>query len=102
MKSKQAKSTIGKAWSKFFHTEVIPGVKADNQYFIMACKKTQWWGKLGSHYYLCVKWFVSCTYYLCIFVGEGIMILTGREINDTYFDSNEENIKKQFEKFKEE
>jgi hypothetical protein len=30
------------------------------------------------------------------------MILNGREINDTYFDSNEENIKKQFEKFKEE
>jgi hypothetical protein len=40
-------------------------------------------------------------YDLCIFVGEGIMIPTGREIAGTYLDSNEEDIKKQFEKFKE-
>jgi hypothetical protein len=39
-------------------------------------------------------------YYLCIFVGEGITILTGREIDDTYLDSNEEEIKKQFQKLK--
>jgi hypothetical protein len=43
---------------------------------------------------------VSCIYYLCIFAGEGIIIPTGREIDDTYLDSNEEDIKKQFEKFK--
>jgi hypothetical protein len=39
-KSKQAKSAIGKAWAKFFHTEAIPGAKADNPYFVVACKET--------------------------------------------------------------
>jgi hypothetical protein len=39
-------------------------------------------------------------YYLCIFVGEGITIPTSREIDDTYLDSNGEDIKKQFKKFK--
>ena len=28
-KSKNAKTAIGKAWAKFFHTEAIPGIKAD-------------------------------------------------------------------------
>jgi hypothetical protein len=37
---------------------------------------------------------------LCIFVGEGITILSGRKIDGTYLDCNEEDIKKQFEKFK--
>jgi hypothetical protein len=41
-------------------------------------------------------------YYLCIFVGVGVTILTGSEINDTYLDSNEEEIKKHFQKFNEE
>jgi hypothetical protein len=55
-KSKQAKSTIGKAWAKFFHTEAIPGAKADNPYFVVACKKMQRWDKLGCHHiYLCVS-----------------------------------------------
>jgi hypothetical protein len=40
-KSKQAKSAIGMAWAKFFHTKAIPGAKADNPYFVVACKKTQ-------------------------------------------------------------
>jgi hypothetical protein len=35
-------------------------------------------------------------------LGEGITILTGRKIDDTYLDSNEEEIKKHFQKFKEE
>jgi hypothetical protein len=43
---------------------------------------------------------------LCItfafIVGEGITILTSREIDGTYLDSNEEEIKKHFQKFKEE
>jgi hypothetical protein len=38
---------------------------------------------------------------LCIFLGEGIRIPTGSEIDGTYLDSNEEDIKKQFKKFKE-
>jgi hypothetical protein len=37
-------------------------------------------------------------YCLCICVGEGITIPTGREIDGTYLDSNEEDIKKQFQK----
>jgi hypothetical protein len=39
----------------------------------------------------------------CAFIlGEGITILTGRKIDDTYLDFNEEEIKKRFQKFKEE
>jgi hypothetical protein len=45
MRSKQAKIAIGKAWAKFFHTKAIPGVKADNPYFMVAVKETQRWGK---------------------------------------------------------
>jgi hypothetical protein len=41
-------------------------------------------------------------YYLCIFVCEDVTIPTGREIDDTYLDSNDEEIKKHFEKFKDE
>jgi hypothetical protein len=41
---------------------------------------------------------ITCTF----IVGEGITIPTGREIDDTYLDSNEEEIKKHFQKFKEE
>jgi hypothetical protein len=37
-KGKQAKSAIDKAWAKFFHNEAIPGAKADNPYFVVACK----------------------------------------------------------------
>jgi hypothetical protein len=43
---------------------------------------------------------------LCIasafFVGEGVTILTGSKIDGTYLKSNEEEIKKHFNKFKEE
>jgi hypothetical protein len=54
--SKQAKSAIGKAWAKFYHMEAIPGAKADNPYFIVACKETQRWSKLASHHiYLCLS-----------------------------------------------
>jgi hypothetical protein len=45
MKSKQAKTAIGKAWAKFFHAKAIPSVKADNPYFMVAVKETQRWGK---------------------------------------------------------
>jgi hypothetical protein len=55
-KSKQAKSAIGKARTKIFHTEAIPGAKANNPYFVVACKKTQKWGKLGCHLiFLCLS-----------------------------------------------
>jgi hypothetical protein len=43
-KGKQAKTAIGKAWVKFFHAEAIPGVKADNPYFMVVMKETQRWG----------------------------------------------------------
>jgi hypothetical protein len=42
-KDKQAKTAIGKAWAKFFHTEAIPNVKADNPYFVVAVKEMQRW-----------------------------------------------------------
>jgi hypothetical protein len=43
-KGKQAKTAIGKAWAKIFHTEAIPDVKADNPYFMVVLKETQRWG----------------------------------------------------------
>ena len=35
-----------------------------------------------------------------MFVGEGIAVPTGREIDGTYLDANEEDLKKEFAKFK--
>ena len=35
-----------------------------------------------------------------MFVGEGIAVPTEREIDDTYLDANEEDLKKEFAKFK--
>jgi hypothetical protein len=102
-KGKQAKSAIGKAWAKFFHIEAIPDAKADNPYFVVACKETQRWDKLGCHFiYLHRSCFVFLMYYLCIFLGERVAIPTGSEIDGTYLDSNGEEIKKHFKKFKEE
>jgi hypothetical protein len=40
-KGKQAKTAIGKAWVKIFHTEAIPGIKADNPYFVVMVKETK-------------------------------------------------------------
>jgi hypothetical protein len=87
----------------FFHIEAIPGAKADNSYFVVACKETQRWGKLVVTLF---TYIFHASFSLCIssafFVGEGVTILTGSEIDDTYLDSNEEKIKKHFKKFKEE
>jgi hypothetical protein len=67
-KGKQSKSVIGKAWTKFFHTEPIPGAKADNPYFVVACKEMQRWGKLGCYLiYLHLSCFVVFMYYFYIF-----------------------------------
>jgi hypothetical protein len=44
-KGKQVKTAIGKAWAKTFHTKAIPGIKADNPYFVVTVKETQRWGK---------------------------------------------------------
>jgi hypothetical protein len=41
-------------------------------------------------------------YYFCIFCRWGVTIPTSSEIDGTYLDSNEEEIKKHFKKFKEE
>ena len=43
-KRQAAKKAIGKAWSKWFHAEAIPGVKANSPYFTVAVKETQRWG----------------------------------------------------------
>ncbi|GJM98300.1 hypothetical protein PR202_ga15295 [Eleusine coracana subsp. coracana] len=47
-KSKLARRAIGKAWSKWFLAEAIPGKKADSPYFTSAVKETQRWGKFIS------------------------------------------------------
>jgi hypothetical protein len=57
------KSAIGKAWAKFFHTEVIPDAEADNPYFFVACKETQRWGKLVATLFTYVFY---ASFYLCI------------------------------------
>ncbi|TVU29460.1 hypothetical protein EJB05_21026, partial [Eragrostis curvula] len=57
------------------HLEAIAGHKADSPYFSAAIKETQYW-------------------------GEDVRSPTGREINGIYLDANEEDIKKQFAKFK--
>jgi hypothetical protein len=98
-KRKHAKTAIGKAWAKFFHTEAIPSVKVDNPYFVVMVKETQRWGKqiilsfvvFCSHF--CLR---HCASHLNFFSGEGISIPTDREIDGPYLDSNEEDIKKQF------
>jgi hypothetical protein len=103
-KSKQVKSTISRVWVKFFHIEAIPGAKADNPYFVVACKDTQRWGKFfllmslrrSNVFHLSCPLCITCAF----FVGEGAMLPTGREIDGTYLDSNEEEIKKHFKKFK--
>jgi hypothetical protein len=55
---------------------------------------------------LCSSYVFHFSRPLCItcafFVGEGITLPTGREIDGTYLDSNEEEIKKHFQKFKDE
>jgi hypothetical protein len=61
MKSKLAKIDIGKGWAKFFHTEAIPGVKADNLYFVVLVKETQRWGKqILFSFVLCCTHFSLC------------------------------------------
>jgi hypothetical protein len=65
-KSKQAKSAIGKACAKFFHTEVIPSAKADNPYFVVACKETKRWGKLAVPPYLHMSFMLRILYVLLV------------------------------------
>jgi hypothetical protein len=53
---------------------------------------------------LCSSYVFHLSCPLCItyvvFVGEGVTLPTGRKIDDTYLDSNEKEIKKHFQKFK--
>jgi len=46
-KGKNAKETIGKTWSKFFHIAGVSGRQADSPYFISAIRETQKWGKIS-------------------------------------------------------
>jgi hypothetical protein len=56
-KGKNARESIGKAWSKFFHTAGVPGRQADSPYFVSAVRETQKWGEFSfivvSHVYTC-------------------------------------------------
>jgi hypothetical protein len=53
---------------------------------------------------LCSSYVFHLSCPLCItyafFIGEGVTLPTGREMDDTYFDSNEEEIKKHIQKIK--
>jgi hypothetical protein len=53
---------------------------------------------------LCSSYVFHLSCPLCItcalFVGEGVTLLTSRKIDGTYLDSNEEEVKKHFQKFK--
>jgi hypothetical protein len=57
-KSKEAKTAIGKALVKFFHTKAIPGVKVDNRYFMVTVKETQRCGKQ-----ILLSFIVLCTHF---------------------------------------
>jgi hypothetical protein len=48
-------------------------------------------------FYLLCPLCITCAF----FIGEGVTLKTSREIYVTYLDSNEEEIKKHFQKFKE-
>ena len=65
---------IGKAWSKWFHANDIPGHKANCPYFVGALKLTQDLGKgVLSHYYFCHHIII-----IFIFVGLQILFLLQR------------------------
>jgi hypothetical protein len=96
-KSKEAKTAIGKALVKVFHTKAIPGVKVDNRYFMVTVKETQRCGKqiLLSFIVLCTHFSLRhWVWHLNFFLGADIPIPTEREIDGPYLDSNEEDIKK--------
>jgi hypothetical protein len=58
MKSKLAKTAIGKACAKIFDIEAIPDVKADNPYFVVAVKETQRVSKYYFHLFFVVLIFL--------------------------------------------
>ena len=47
-RGKNAKESLGKAWSKWFDIAGVPGRQADNPYFVSAVRETQKWGKFIS------------------------------------------------------
>jgi hypothetical protein len=71
-----AKLRLGKAFSKWFQSDDIPGRKLDNPYARAAIKLAQQ-------------------------LGEGVPIPTGREIDGTYLDMNYDDLKNHMEEAKE-
>jgi hypothetical protein len=79
-------------------------VKSDNPYFVVAVKETQIWGKqiILLFIVLCTHFSPHhCVWHLNFFSGEGISVPICRKIDGLYLDSNKEDIKKLFQKFKE-
>ncbi|CAM0152396.1 unnamed protein product [Urochloa decumbens] len=70
------KVRLGKAFAKWFHSDDIPGRKADNPYFIAAVKLAQQ-------------------------LGTGVAIPTGREIDGPLLDMNFNDLEAQMEEYKE-
>jgi hypothetical protein len=62
-KGKNASESIGKVWSKFFHTAGVPGRQADRPYFVSAIRETHKWGEFS--FILCSRKF-SFALRLCI------------------------------------
>jgi hypothetical protein len=102
-KGKNARESIGKAWSKFFHTAGVPGRQADSPYFVSAVRETQKWGEFS--FILCSQKFsfalrlCICSHILCMAAGEGIASPTGRDIDGKYLDMNEKDLKDRYAKF---
>jgi hypothetical protein len=71
-----AKEKLGKSWAKWFHTNDIPGRKADCPYFRSALKLSQQ-------------------------LGEGVQIPTGREIDGPLLDMNFQDVEAHMSQFKE-
>jgi len=102
-KGRNAKSKIGRAWSKFCHAAGIPGRKVDDPYFKAAIIETQKHGEFLCIYL--VAYYKSCVYSVltcwCDIAGTGVKPPTGREIDGVYLEHNEKEIMKEINKWKE-
>jgi hypothetical protein len=54
-KGKNARESIGKAWSKFFQTAGVCERQSDSTYFVSAVRETQKWGEFS--FILCSRKF---------------------------------------------
>jgi hypothetical protein len=68
-KGTNARESIGKAWSKFFHTAGVTGRQADSPYFVSAVRETQKWVTFFHFMFIKVFFRLAFVYlFSCFFV----------------------------------